>query len=246
MHPRFLIASLLLCTPLIAHADCTDRLAEWAHTLHPERSADSDHAVCKAWPANPAHTLAVLPWPQQGASEDETTYDLEILVADSATGKIIAHRYEPSAITSDAIRLDRIALDTAAWQLTPQQRAFGVSANYEGASRVAPFGATVLSLYVLEGTQLRRVLGDLTTQQNTGDWDGNCAGDFSATTRTLSIGPVGKKGYAALKIAEKIVETSNTPIEKECASKSTTGKRTSYTLDYDGASYNVPKALKYE
>jgi hypothetical protein len=246
MQLRHAFASLILCTPLLAHADCTDRLADWAHSLHPERALDGDHAICKAWPANPAQTLAVLPWAQAGASDDEATYDVEILVADSATGAIIAHRYEPSAITSDAVRFDRLALDTAAWQLTPQQRAFGISASYVGASRVAPIGATVLSLYVLEGTRLRRVLGNLTTHHSNGDWDGNCAGDFSDISRAVAIGPIGKKGYAALKINEKIVETSNIPIGKECASKSRPGKRTNYALDYDGANYIVPKALQYE
>lgn len=242
--------SLALCAiatalglPLLAHADCRDRLADWAKTLQPGRTLDSDVASCKVWPANPALTLAVLPLPQKGSTDDDKTYDVEILVADSQTGKIAAHRFEKSALVSDAVRLRGVTLDTAAWQLTPQTRAFGVRAEYEGSSRVNPFSQTVLSLYVVDGKTLRPVVDKLATQTGGGEWDGNCAGSFSDTSRAVSVGAPGKDGYVKLTVSEKTVTTKNTPTRNDCASKESTSRRPNVTLEYDGERYPVPKAL---
>lgn len=236
---------MLLCAPLFAQADCKDHFTDWAQKLHPGRTVDADHAACKIWPANPAQTLAVLPMPQTGGSADETVYDVEVLVADSKTGAIIAHSDEPSAITSDAVSLESIALDTATWQLSPQELAFGVRTSYQNSSRVNPYTVTALSLYLIDGAKLRHVLSNLTTQQSNGEWDGNCAGQFSDTSRAISLGPVGRNAYATLRVSEKAVDSTHTQLGDQCASKDKAAKRTSYTLEYDGTHYSVPAALSY-
>jgi hypothetical protein len=242
--PCVLFLHRLLCLPLLAHADCKDRFNEWAHTLQPGRVVDADNAACKVWPANPAQTLAVLPLPQKGGAANETVYDVEVLVADSNTGAIIAHSYEPSAITSDAMGLDEgLALDTAPWRLTPQELAFGVRKSFQNSSRVDPFADTTLSLYVIDGSKLRRVLSNLTTRESKGDWDGDCAGQFSDTSRAISVGPAGRGGYATLLVSEKTVDTTKTVAGKQCASKDKAAKRASFTLEYDGSRYGVPAGL---
>ncbi|VVE09461.1 hypothetical protein PIN31115_02539 [Pandoraea iniqua] len=240
---RTLIASALLCAPLLAHADCQDHFKAWAQTLQPGRTVDTDVAACKVWPANPAQTLAVLPLPQKGSTDDDKVYDVEVLVADSQTGKIIAHNFESAAITSDAVQLRSLSLDTAPWRLTPQIVAFGVRATYEGSSRVNPFSQTTVSLYVVDGAKLRKVVNNLATQQGGGEWDGNCAGSFSDTSRAVSVGAAGKAGYAKLIVSEKTVTTTNKPTRNDCASKESTSKGANVTLDYDGSQYIVPKAL---
>ncbi|VVD65120.1 hypothetical protein PPN31114_00308 [Pandoraea pneumonica] len=240
---RTLLASALLCAPLLAHADCQDNFKAWAQTLQPGRTVDADVAACKVWPANPAQTLAILPLPQKGSTDDDKVYDVEVLVADSQTGKIIAHSFERSAITSDAVQLRSLSLDTAPWRLTPQVLAFGVRATYEGSSRVNPYSQTTLSLYVVDGAKLRKVVNNLSTQQGGGEWDGNCAGSFSDTSRAVSVGPEGKVGYAKLIVSEKTVTTTNKPSRNDCASKESTSKSANVTLEYDGAQYHVPKAL---
>ena len=240
---RTLVASAFLCLPLLAHADCKERFTEWAHTLQPGRAVDTDNAACKVWPANPAQTIAVLPLPEKGATTDETVYDVEVLVADSKTEAVIAHSYEPSAITSDAMGLQGIALDTAAWRLTPAELAFGVRKSFQNSSRVDPFSDTTLSLYVIDERKLRRVLSNLTTQQSKGEWDGNCAGQFSDTSRAISVGPAGRGGYATLLVSEKTVDKTNTVAGEQCASKDNAAKRASFTMEYDGSRYGVPAGL---
>ena len=240
---RAFIAFVSLCLPLLAHADCKDRFTQWANALQPGRTVDADHAACKVWPENPAQTLAVLPLPQKGASEDQTVYDVEVLVADSNTGAVLAHQYQPSAITSDAMALESIELDTAAWRLTPQQLAFGVRQTFDGSSRVNPAEQTQLSLYVVEGRAIRRVLGNLTTRGSNGEWDGDCAGQFTDTSRVISMGPAGHGGYATLIVRENTVNTTKTGTGDQCKSRSKTTKRPPVTLQYDGSRYDVPAAF---
>lgn len=245
-----LIVSALLCLPMLAHADaggdCQARLAGWMKTLHPGRALDTEHAACKVWPADASLTLAVQPLPQAGASDDGGTYDVEVLVADSRSGAIVAHLYEPAAITSDAVRFSHIDLDTARYQLTPSLRAFGVRATYEGSSRANPYEAQALSLYVLDGRTLRRVVADLNVMNSSGEWDTDCAGNFSKTVRTLAIGPAGQTGYAALNVAESTVNSESKPVGGKCVSTDRAPGRTTATLNYDGSAYRVPKAMHYE
>jgi hypothetical protein len=244
---RKVIVSILFWLPLLAHAaDCKDRLSAWSQKLHPGRELNAEMAVCKVSPADPKQTFAVLPLVQPGATDDGAVYDVDVLVANSDTGAIIAHIFEPAAIMSDAIVLRGIVLDTARYQLAPQMRAFGVRVNYEGSSRVDPMSDTSLDLYVLDGNSLRRVAADLTMSTQSGDWDGNCAGTFSDISRTLSFGPTARNGYATLLVAEKSVDSVNKPSGSECATKEKPAVRKNYSLEYDGAKYVVPAALKYE
>jgi hypothetical protein len=170
-------------------------------------------------------------------------YDVEIVVADSQSGKIIAHRFEKGALISDAASLRSVALDTASWRLTRDVLAFGVRATQEGNSRVAPFAQTTLSLYVVDGTTLSRRLDTLVTQTSGGQWDGNCAGRFTDTSRAIALGPAGPSGYASLIVSEKVVTTTNTPTRGDCTSTERTTKRPSVSLEYDGTHYPVPPAL---
>ncbi|WP_157122931.1 hypothetical protein [Pandoraea oxalativorans] len=228
---------------MLAFADCQDRLNDLTKTLQPGRTLATELSTCKVWPANPSHTLAVLALPQQGGTDKHTVYDVEIVVADSRSGKIIAHRFEKGALTSDAIGLRSVALDTASWRLTRDVLAFGVRATHEGTSRVAPFAQTTLSLYVVDGTTLSRRLDTLVTQTSGGQWDGNCAGRFTDTSRAIALGPAGPSGYASLIVSEKVVTTTNTPTRSDCTSTERTTKRPSVSLEYDGTHYPVPTAL---
>lgn len=242
---RTLLCLAMGLTPLLAHAGCEDNFQKWTAQLHPGRTLDTDHAVCKVWPANEALTIAALPLPQKSSNDDTGTDDLEVLVADTASGTVIAHQFQKSAISYDAIRLESIALDTARYQLAPGNRAFGVRLSYEGSSRVSPYEATALSLYTIEGQRLRAVLDNLTVSQSSGDWDGNCAGTFNDTTRTLDIGAPGKEGFATLKIAEKSVDRVNKPAGSDCAENQKPPKRANITLEYHNGKYGVPNGMQY-
>jgi hypothetical protein len=242
---RTLLSLAIGFAPLLAHASCEDNFQKWTSQLHPGRTLDTEHAVCKVWPANEALTIAALPFAHKDNNEGAGEYDLEVLVADSASGAVIAHQFEKSAIAYDAIQLQSLALDTARYQLAPGNRAFGVRANYEGSSRVSPFEATSLSLYTIEGQRVRKVLDKLVVSQSSGDWDGNCEGTFNDTTRTLDIGTAGTDGFAMLKIAEKSIDRADKPAGKDCKESVKPAKRANITLEYHNGKYGVPNGMQY-
>jgi len=244
MKTRILVAAFMLLTPILANAACEEFLNTWTQKLHPNRAIASEYATCKLWPANPALTLAALPLPAKGSDPDTGTYDLEVLVADSDSGSIIAHSYQPSAITYDAMRLSGISLDTARYQLMPENRAFGVRISHSGSSRVNPYNTTSLSLYVIDGQRLRPVLDRLTVERSGGEWDGRCSGEFNSTSRAIDVGPAGADGYAALKILEKSKESTNVLKNGNCSSKDSPGRRTSVVLQHRDGRYVVPKSMQ--
>lgn len=242
---RTLLCLAVGLTPLFAHAGCEDNFQKWTALLHPDRTLDTNHAVCKIWPANEALTIAALPLPQKNNNDNRGIDDLEVLVADTASGAIVAHQFQQSAISYDAFRFSGLTLDTARYQLTPQNRAFGVRVAHESSSRVNPFGQTALSLYVIDGQRLRTVVDRLIVEDSGGEWDGNCAGAFNNTTRILDIGPAGNEGYAVLKGTEKFTDTVNTVHNGDCKVDTKTGKRTSFSLEYNNGKYSVPESMQY-
>ncbi len=241
MKKKLFIAAAILVTPMLARAACEDMMTAWMNELHPGRSVDTERSACKAWPANPQLTLAAMTLPHD---DESGAVDLEVLVADSASGTIVAHRYQPNAITDDAIRFSDIALDTARYQLTPAIRAFGVRVSHEGASRPNPYGETSLSLYVLEGDTLRPVLDSIAVDHATGEWNMRCEGSYDSTTRTIAMGPAGRDGYASLKIAEKTVHSDTRMVKDECVSKEAAPKQSSVMLEYRNGRYSVPKSMQ--
>lgn len=242
---RKLFALALLCTPLFASADCTEHLQAWAKTVRADLKLDSEHAVCKINPGNPRQTLAALPFAENVDENGEGDYSLGVVVADTATGKIIAQHYQPTAIVSDAIYFESLALDTARYQLTPALRAFGVRISHLGASRVNPSSSTLLNLYVLDGQTVRPVMDKLEVSNGSGEWDGSCSGSFSETERTISIGDKGKNGFAGLQIEQKVTSTQNLPKGDDCENIESTPAVSRFTLDYDGKRYPVPAGLSY-
>ena len=243
---RTLLGLAIACAPLLAHAGCEDNFAKWVQQLQPGRALDADRpAVCKIWPANEALTIAALPLSRPGNTDIEGTDDLEVLVADTATGTIVAQGFEKSALQFDAVAIRDLAIDTARYQLTPQQRAFGIRVDYDNMSRASPYEAKVLSLYVMEGSTLRTVLGSLKVQESGGEWDENCAGTRHETARTIAMGAADKSGYAALKVTSRTETTVSKLSAGNCVDRTRTAGPSTVSLQYESGRYGVPKDMRY-
>jgi len=239
-------AAALLAIPMLAHAGCEDRMSTWAQTLHPGREIATTDSACKVWSADTSLTLAVLSFKQKATDPDAATYDVDVLVAKSDTGEVLAHLYRTAALNGDAITIEGVGLDTARYQLAPDTRAFGVRIDHQGSSRVNPFTDSVLDLYVVQGHTLKRVLSNLETHVENGDWDGDCAGTFSSVNRVVSIDPNQVHGYAVLRVSQKSGTRNATMNGDQCVSRDVPPVREDFTLQYDGTQYAVPKKLSFE
>lgn len=237
----------LLFAPMIAWGDCTQHLQTWAQNLHPTLKLASEFAACKVNPADASQVLAALPMMMNVDGYGQGDYGLDVLVAEAASGKIIARSYQEAAIVSDAVQFSGLTLDTARYQVAPGLRAFGVRIQHTGSSRVNPFSSETLSLYVNDGSQLRRVMGDLVVSKGNGEWDGSCAGEFGETKRTLAIGKPGKDGFSRLRVTE--ITTGSQSVVKgvdDCEEIESSSTTKTFDLDYDGGRYAVPEELTFQ
>ncbi|MBA6067467.1 hypothetical protein [Pseudomonas mosselii] len=245
MH-RFTVLPLLLA-PMIAWGDCTQHLQTWAQDLHPTLELASEFAVCKVNPADASQVLAALPLMVNVDEHGQGDYGLDVLVADAASGKVIAHSYQEAAIVSDAVQFSGLMLDTARYQVAPGLRAFGVRIRHTGSSRVNPFGSETLSLFVNDGSQLRQNMEQLVVSKSNGEWDGVCAGEFDETKRTLAIGKPGKDGFSRLRVTE--ISTGSQSVVKgndDCEEIERSSTTKTFNLEYHGGRYGVPKELTFQ
>lgn len=251
-----------------AAMDCQARLSEWLHVAYPDAVRDTDSigdllsidgarprvirpnlAVCKVWPAAPEKMLLVVRLGHPAASDfdvDGETADLEVLVADSTSPRILQRYRENRALQmqGSAIRISSVTIDTARYRLNDSTTAFGVRIGYSGVSRASPYSRTVLNLYASDGKRLRPVLRKLEVALDRGDWDTQCAGEFESAQRTIAIDGKRDHGYAGL-VINSIEETRrNLPKGEECADVPGPKNKTSARLAFDGREYAVPAAWR--
>lgn len=204
-----------------------------------------EEAVCKVWPAAPDKTLVAVKLRHARNSDtavDEA--DLEVLIADSARERIVQRHREDGALSSDAIRVDSFAFDTARYRLDDTTTAFGVRIHRTGSSRANPYEDSTLRLYVPDASGLRPVLRNLIVMRNRGEWDTRCEGEFSAVQRTISMDAKRDHGYAGLLLGSTEHATRNVAKGEDCDEVDAGTHKSSQRLKYDGRQYAVPQALR--
>lgn len=210
--------------------------------------------ACKPMPDDPQTSILAMLLPslsgelpaesavEEGTGEGE--FDLEVLLVRTADGEVLSRLLIENAYASDAWRLSGITIDTARYRLARGVRAFGVRVSHSASSRVSPAGASVLSLFVRDGFELRRVLQDLAVETSRGEWDMNCEGEFEERQRTIAVSPAGGKGLADLIVTTTTTVTRNRMVRGECVERASRGKPSRAVMHHDGKTYPIPKALE--
>jgi hypothetical protein len=208
------------------------------------------HQACKPMPSTPGRSIVALSSLAQGLEEgeagssDDGSYDVDLAVVDSDTGRVQSRLLLEKAYESDAVRFEGVQIDTARYRLSPKVRAFGLRAGHSGSSSAFPSGESALSLFVEEGNRLRRVLTDLVVYTYHGEWDGNCAGHSTQLRRAVAIAPTSSKGFADLLVTTSTAETESHRAGDECQDDSTAPAVTRTLLHFDGKTYPVPNELR--
>jgi hypothetical protein len=184
---------------------------------------DTVFSVIKSHPENKNATIVLLALPQ-GDDEDFQIYDTYLVIADTKTGAILYSIFESERYTSDAVRLTGLQIDTAPYRLAANVRAIGIRAHYTGSSRPNPYGEETLSLYIPQGKTFTKVLDDFVTYQSNGEWDTNCAGNFSTSKSVLVISTEKTNGYNNIQVNTKTTNTENIPQNDDCIAKDTETK----------------------
>ncbi|AEQ50313.1 hypothetical protein [Pelagibacterium halotolerans] len=263
----FIVAMLgLTSSPAIAQEDqCGSDAASIVQTAYPDGTKISDETysvdggtitlpadsivdyashkmVCRIWPANPQYRLVAVPL-IYGRTGDATEGDLDLLVLDTETHAVIARTRLADRMSDDAVRIYRVAFDTAFYRLAPGRIAFGLRIVEEGSSRVNPFMLTTLWLFDMEGEDLRAILDNVVVDQRGGEWDGNCDGEFYATTRTLAMAPRIHNGHADIIVSTHAETSVSQQRDGQCTETLTDSPASTDHLIFDGTQYTVPEAL---
>ena len=167
--------------------------------------------VSKVIPNNPEESIYVIPEIVKG---DVTFFELNshILIVNSKTGEIKNKYFESSKTNewySDAIRLDKITIDTARYYITDNIRAFGIRIFYYGSSKPNPYSNETISLFIKSKDSLKKILNNYDVMDYGGEWDTNCFGEFIKKTKTLSILSKKSNSYYDILVNNKITETKN-------------------------------------
>ena len=217
---RTCLLALLLSLPFTSFAqDCGDGAAARITQAYQQRDAaalpdrpgwhiDAERGACRVWPADTSLTLIAVPFlGPEGPNGGSQAGDLDVLVVDSTTLRPRAGRRLPDVMSSDAIHVDSVGLDTARYNLSPNVRAFGIRSSRSNSSQPNPFSDTRLQLLVFNGTSLEAITGQIVVSRSGGEWDTRCAGEFNETKRTLEVGPAPAQGWATLTIRERSSST---------------------------------------
>lgn len=181
--------------------------------LHPD-SCNVDFIVEKTLPH--AQELVVIVIPEYTWRSDvEELFDLRghIVVYDKRTKKI--HRYsldetESSQWYSDPFQLSEITIDTAPYIIGTDQRAFGIRLRHHLMSRVNPYSQEILSLFLLDGEDLKPILMDFVTKMYTGETDANCSGEFKEESSILLMsGHTSGQAYANIVVKTSVIHSVN-------------------------------------
>lgn len=206
--------------------------------------------ACKPMPSDAARNIVALCYlhpgvePSDPADGDMGSYDLDVAIVKADNHQVTRRLLLENVYQSDAWRFSGIEIDTARYNLAPGIRAFGIRASHSGSSRADPAGDTALNLFVEDGGVLRQILGGLAVSQSQGEWDTNCAGEFSQTQRSIAVGKTRSNGYADLVVTSVSNQRVTRMVGDECTETATRPELSRFTLRYDGKAYVVPAALQ--
>ena len=233
---------ILIFLKITLFAQCSDSLLQKISTsLHETRHTVEALSPCKTWPYNNDLTIVLLTYPQAGTTASNLEnglleYDVYTLVYNTQEHQIVQKLYEKGRYSSDALVLEGITIDTARYDLSKTQRAFGVSAHYVGSSRVNPMETYELSLYLPQEKNLQLVVRDYPTLYDGGAWDGMCAGEFERVTSSLALSSSAHHGLYDLKVYQKNV-TITVVQKQECVENVHKSQHRTFELHFDGTHY---------
>ena len=201
--------------------------------------------VCKRWPTDPSKLLVAVPLIRD--SDPEGYYhegDLDILVLDNNTLRVLHRLHTKNLMSDDAISITNVHFDTARYHLAPGKTAFGVRIETKGSSSVNPYYDSTLRLYVIENDKLIPILDNIVVSKSNGEWNGNCEGEFHETTRVLAMTPDKHHDWAGITVKETSISyTTDVMPDGRCEKselKKSTGK---IMLTRNGNKYIVPKQM---
>ena len=210
---------------------------EYLQTIAP------DTVACRLAPFSPSLTLvavALLETSPKVAGERKG--DVEIIIADTVTGRPIARRVEKGMAFSDAVqfRSGSLTFDTARYDIKAGQPTFGLRTSQSGSSPVYPFGEQALWLYVFDNGRIERVLDGLIVERLNAETSNDCDGTTTVVKRKVSVDAKEAGGYRDLLVDQTTTSGTSKKSGDDCEWTEKTGPVEHIVLHFGGGHYRRP------
>ncbi len=204
----YIIALLLISISSLA----SNNLSEVLESLHIDQSRIlKSHVLDSVIPYDTAKSLVTLPVKR---TDDNSAYDLHLVMVDNSTKNICGH-YVDSAkiIVSKKKNITKVKYDFANFKLNNSTRAFGVRVSDSTASDIFMMKNEFMTLYVINKNEINKVLDNVLISSVNDQWNlQNCEGDHFSETKIIVMSRKKKKkptDYRDLIIKNRVVSVKN-------------------------------------
>ncbi|WZB60907.1 hypothetical protein WJ970_24645 [Achromobacter xylosoxidans] len=167
-----------------------------------------------------------------------------MLVLERATLQPLRKRRLPGLMKDDAERLTGVVFDTARYDLSQDERAFGIRVTRSASSTGSMQGETSLRLFVMSEHELHVVLDGLLVSRLQGAWENECDSREEKRDVTLSVDEAKSAGYQNLVATDTRVSRVYAPQGAKCVDRVTDKTTARHTLAFDGKTYSIPESLR--
>jgi len=197
---------------------------------------NTEYVQCKIWPANPQ--LSILAWEIEDSSrksnQEKLDGDIQIVIASTQTGKIVAKYTDQGALFNDAFEAGGVKLDTALYKLNDSITAFGVRYSRNGRHS----SVQNMNLYILKDNNIQKVLKDLRMGHDNNESLGGCRAYTQESKSFIIIQDKKvKNGFASLLVKSTEIDNEQ---DNNCEIISSEKLKKSTSLSFDGKQYLVP------
>jgi hypothetical protein len=172
----------------------------------------------------------------QGKEEDDFFVVRNYIVITDENGLIKNQYFDPEEITSDAIMLRSMTIDTGLYNISSGIRAFGVNISVANGSQPNPYSSETVSLYYPAGKTLKKVLNTFELSSHSGEWDTRCSGEFQDDNSVIIMDKTKTNNFTDLKIKTISVNTKSKEVNGDCK-ENETSKTTYRILKFKNGKY---------
>lgn len=179
--------------------------------------------------------IAVIPV-LQGKEEEDFFVVRNYIVITDENGSIKNKYFDPVEITSDAVMVRSITIDTGLYNIAGGIRAFGIKVNVKNGSQPNPYSSETISLYYPQGDTLKKVLNTFELNTYSAEWDTRCTGESDDDQSVIMMDKTKTNSFTDLKIKTVSINRKTKEVNGDCKEKETS-KTVYHILKFKNGKY---------
>ncbi len=198
---------------------------------------------CKSWSQGKDLFVLVVPY-LYGTIDYQRYFGFVVAIVEEEKKSIIGKFNETKLMVVDAVMPDGVKIDAANYRIGKSTLAFGIRVALRNSSSAAEFNQEFMNLYVMRGTEIKKILSGMEMEFSNVEGDGQCNFHGSDHNTVITLAKSETNGYLDLIANRKIKYFRSSEAGTNC--KTIKGKIQSerYVLKFDGLTYRIPTPLQ--